>query len=97
MVVSETHEEATQEAPPQPAPQLPQLFGSSVRLTSQPLAALRSQSPKPALQVKLQVPPEQVAVALAGAEQTLPQLPQLETVVLVFTSQPLAAFMSQSP
>ena len=90
-------DEATHEGPPQALPQLPQLFASFVRLTSQPFAAFRSQSPKPALQVKLQVPPEQVAVALAGDEQTLPQLPQLERVVLVFTSQPLAAFMSQLP
>jgi hypothetical protein len=43
-----------------------------------------------------QTPPEQVGEPLA-VEQTLPQDPQFPRLVLVFTSQPLAAFPSQLP
>jgi hypothetical protein len=70
-------------------PQAPQLLGSFVRLISQPLAALVSQSAKPALQLAItQLPPEHAMVAL-GAVQTRPQAPQLLTSVPVFTQVPL--------
>jgi hypothetical protein len=42
----------------------------------------------------LQVPPLQLAVPLVEL-QTLPQLPQLFTLVLTFVSQPFVAFASQ--
>jgi hypothetical protein len=77
-------------------PHAPQLATVLLRLTSQPLAALLSQFPKPALHApRPHMPPAHVAAAFAGAAHTLPHDPQFETVVLVLTSQPLAAFMSQ--
>jgi hypothetical protein len=78
-------------------PQLPQLLTVVLRFTSHPLAARPSQLPQPALHVKPQVPAAQVAVALGGVAQTLPHAPQLLTVVLRFTSHPLAARPSQLP
>jgi hypothetical protein len=56
-------------------PQAPQLV-SEVRASSQPLLALPSQSPKPALHWNAQRP-AQKAVALAGRAQRLPQAAQL--------------------
>ena len=65
-------------------------------LTSQPLAALPSQSSKPAPQAPgWQVPSTQVGGAL-GKEQTMPQPLQLSGSVRVCTSQPLTASPSQS-
>src|SRR6516164_7181081 len=66
-------------------------------LISQPLAALRSQSANPALQLAIaQAPAEQLETAL-GAEHALPQAPQLFTLVRRLVSHPLLAFPSQSP
>jgi hypothetical protein len=79
----------------QVTPQPPQLALSFVVLVSQPLAALRSQSAKPALQVPTaQAPVAQVGVALATV-QARPQAPQLVTV-RVLVSQPLSTSRSQS-
>jgi len=79
----------------QTVPQAPQLLTLLVRLVSQPLAAIPSQLPHPALQEAMpHVPPEQDAVPL-GAVQTWPQEPQLLTSVFRFLSQPLATLPSQ--
>ena len=78
------------------APQRPQLDGVVLRLVSQPLAALPSQSPKPAVQVTPHAPAAQVAVPLV-ASHALPQRPQFATVVARLVSQPLAGLPSQSP
>jgi hypothetical protein len=61
-------------------PQLPQLLESVLRLTQLPLQLVYV-----LLQVKPQIPPLQVAVPLAGAEQTAKHLPQLAGSVLVLT------------
>jgi hypothetical protein len=82
-------------APAQAARHAPQFARSLVVLTSQPLAAIPSQSAKPALQVNPQAPAAQVAVALAGAEHALPQRPQCVVLARVSTSQPLVAMPSQ--
>ena len=58
------------------APQAPQWVTLDVVFVSQPLVALLSQLPKPAPQVKPQVPEPQVVVALARAGHALPQRPQ---------------------
>ncbi len=83
---------ATQAAMPlliaQAAPQAPQFDGSLPMLSSQPLAGLRSQSAKPALQVKPQVPAAQLAVALARGGQTVPHAPQLFGSVLRLVQLP---------
>lgn len=66
----------------QTVPQLPQLFGSVLTLTSQPFAVTLSQFENPALQAAMvQVPLAQEDVAL-GAEHRLPQEPQLLTSLL---------------
>jgi len=78
-------------------PQRPQWATLVERSTSQPLAAFPSQSPKPGLQVKPQVPLPQVALAWAGAAHARPHAPQCEVLVRVSTSQPLLALPSQSP
>ncbi len=72
----------------QTVPHAPQFETSAPMLTSQPLAALRSQSAKPALQVKPQVPEAQVDVALARAGQTVPHEPQLFGSVAVLVHEP---------
>jgi hypothetical protein len=78
-------------------PQAPHAVGVVLRLLSQPLAGFMSQSAKPALHVPMpHVPIVHAAVPLAGAEHARPHIPQWASVVLVFTSQPLAGFMSQS-
>ena len=78
------------------APQAPQLFPSVFRFTSQPLAALPSQSPKPLVhEATAQLPALHDAVALARLHA--PHLPQLFGSVFRFASQPLAALPSQSP
>jgi hypothetical protein len=81
----------------QTVPQVPQWLRSVVRLTSQPLAGLPSQSAKPVLQVNPHVPPVQLLVALARAGQTLPQAPQLVTELVRLASQPLERLLSQLP
>jgi hypothetical protein len=72
----------------QTLPHEPQLSELLVVLTSQPLVATRSQSPKPALHAKPQAPAAQVARALAGAVQALVQRPQLARSVLVLVQAP---------
>ncbi len=68
-----------------------------VRLVSQPLAALPSQSPVPRLQlVQPQLPATQLGVPF-GQAQTLPQLPQLLTLVAVLVSQPSLRLPLQLP
>jgi hypothetical protein len=69
-------------------PQPPQLLTSVWVFVSQPFAALASQLAKPALQVNPHVPPLQVAVALAGVAQTLPQAPQLFTSLCTLVHTP---------
>jgi hypothetical protein len=77
-------------------PQAPQ-FESVWMLVSQPLAALLSQLPKPALQVpSWQAPPKHAAEAFEKLH-ALPHVPQCETLVLVLVSQPLATLLSQLP
>ena len=61
---------------------------------SQPLFALPSQFPKPALQTMLHVPLPQLGVPFVEL-QALPQLPQWATVFKL-TSQPFPALPSQS-
>lgn len=76
------------------APQPPQLLTSEFVLISQPLAALASQSAKPALQMIPQLPAVHVGVPPA-VEHLVPQVLQLLTSVFRFTSQPSAARLSQ--
>lgn len=71
---------------------------SDVRVsTSQPLAAIRSQSAKPGLHAPtVQIPPTQRPVPLAAVQRD-PQAPQCCASVIVFVSQPLKGSPSQSP
>jgi hypothetical protein len=78
------------------APQPPQLARLVFRFVSQPSAELPLQSPRPALQLEMpQTPATQFAVPPVDG-QTLPQVEQFDTLVCVFTSQPLDATPSQS-
>jgi hypothetical protein len=78
-------------------PHAPQLAADVLRLVSQPLAALPSQLPNPALHVPMpQRPAVHTPVALAGAHAT-PHPPQCARAVVTLVSQPLAALPSQSP
>ncbi len=67
------------------------------RSASQPLVATPSQLPKPVVQVSPQVPAEQSAVEFDPEGHTVPQRPQLATVLWTSTSQPLVATPSQLP
>ncbi len=76
-------------------PQPPQLFGSSVTLTSQPLSGLPSQSLNPVLHAVItHFDVSQLSVALFVL-QTLPQPPQFLGSFVVLVSQPLLALLSQ--
>jgi hypothetical protein len=76
---------------------VPQWSTDDPSATSQPLAALPSQSAKPALQAPtLHVPLRQAGLALAGAEHTVPQAPQARTEDARSASQPFAGSPSQS-
>ena len=66
-----------------------------VVVVSQPLATLASQSPKPALHVMRQEPPEQLGVPPTALQDT-PHEPQLAVEVFVSVSQPFASTPSQS-
>jgi hypothetical protein len=78
--------------------QAPQLFASLALFTSQPLAAMLSQFRNVPLQEATPHTLEaQPAVPFAGFGQARPQPPQLATSEVVFTSQPFAAWLSQSP
>jgi len=74
---------------PQAFLQLPQLFPSEARFTSQPLDQSLSQLAKPFLQTQLPLEQE------AFCPQKFPQLPQLLLSELRFTSQPLDQEPSQ--
>jgi hypothetical protein len=74
--------------------QLPQ-FVSVLSAVSQPLRAFASQLPQPLLQVGAQELLEQLVLPCALV-QAVPQLPQFARFVASVTSQPLAAFVSQS-
>ena len=77
--------------------QAPQLFASARVSVSQPSMGFLWQSAKPELHAPItQSPPEHAAPALAK-RQRLPQVPQLAASVIRLTSQPVAAFRSQSP
>jgi hypothetical protein len=78
-------------------PQAPQLVGATRRSTSQPLAGLPSQSPKPTLQAATVHRPEPQAATALGRLHAPPQRPQCAVAVLVLVSQPLATLPSQSP
>jgi hypothetical protein len=81
----------------QAVPHAPQLALSLRVSTSQPLAAMPSQSRKPAAQAVIaQAPEEQLEVAL-GRAHARPQTPQLVALAERSVSQPLEAAPSQSP
>jgi hypothetical protein len=80
----------------QAVPQALQLEALVLRLTSQPLAALLSQSPKPEAHVMVHEPLLHAGVPLAVL-QGVRQLLQWVASVLRLTSQPLAALLSQLP
>jgi hypothetical protein len=77
-------------------PQPPQWFTSLSVLTSQPLTATRSQSALPASHVATAHAPFTHAAVAPGRLQRIPHPPQFDASARVFTSQPLAAFVSQS-
>ena len=82
--------------PLQEAPQVPQFSELVVVFVSQPLAALPSQLPNPALHVGTQVL-DAHTVEPFGFVQGLPQAPQLERLLVVLVSQPFEALPSQLP
>ena len=77
-------------------PQLPQLFGSSVRLTSQPFATLPSQSLNPVLHDAIAHFDDAHSGVPFGATHTFPHPLQFFTSVEVLTSHPFAPLPSQS-
>lgn len=77
-------------------PHTPQWLGL-VRLCSQPLFGLPSQSPQPALHVKPQAPAVHVVVAFARAGHALPQAPQCVRLLLRSASHPSTVLPLQSP
>jgi hypothetical protein len=78
-------------------PQLPQFFASVASVTSQPFAALLSQSAKPVLQeVMVQALFAQPALAFVS-KHVFPHAPQFIAFVARLVSQPFAAMPSQSP
>jgi hypothetical protein len=78
-------------------PQAPQLLRSSVVGVSQPLEAMPSQLPKPAVHdARVQAPLVQAGLPLANV-QVRPQVPQLVTVLVRLVSQPLLSSPSQLP
>jgi hypothetical protein len=75
---------------------MPQFVAFELRFTSQPLAALPSQSANPMLHAAIpQVPFVQPGDPFGGVGHWLPQLPQLLTSVFLLTSQPLPTIWSQ--
>jgi hypothetical protein len=77
-------------------PHAPQLALLALRSASQPLAALPSQSPKPALHATPQAPLAHAGPAL-GTWQRFTHAPQRWGSLLRLVSQPLAGSPSQSP
>jgi hypothetical protein len=80
----------------QAMPQPPQLLIFDAKTASQPLTALPSQLPVPALQVGLHAPAEHV-VEPFGFTHCVVHAPQLLTFVLVLVSHPFATLPSQLP
>jgi hypothetical protein len=78
------------------AVQVPQCERSFVRLASQPLDAMPSQSPNPVLQVNPHAPAVHVAVELGGVGHAMPHAPH-EVTVLSEVSHPFEAMPSQLP
>jgi hypothetical protein len=77
-------------------PHDPQFAGDVVRSTSQPLAALWSQSPNPVAQpLATHVPPTH-ATLLPGIEHAVAHVPQWPVDVARFASQPFIGSWSQS-
>ncbi len=77
-------------------PHAPQWLASLAKFTSQPLAGLLSQLPKPALHaIETHAPPAHVGIPLVRL-QTRPHMPQLRASVAVVDSQPLVVMPSQS-
>ena len=74
--------------------QLLQCSGSALRFVSQPFPARLSQFPYPTLHAIPHCPAVQLAVPFVALQAVL-QVPQFAALVLVLTSQPLAALLSQ--
>jgi hypothetical protein len=64
--------------------------------TSQPFAAIVSQSAKPAMHAASQRPATQLTLVLAPTAQRMPQAPQCSVVVAVLVSHPFVGIPSQS-
>jgi len=74
----------------QTAPQAPQLPLLVLRFVSQPVLDRLSQLPNPALhEATTQTPATQPALPFATVAQTVPQAPQLLTLVCVLTQLPV--------
>jgi hypothetical protein len=80
----------------QTLPQEPQLE-TDVRLVSHPFAVFPSQSAKLAAQKLIAHTPLLHFAVAFGSEQTLPQEPQLDTVLSKLVSHPFAVLPSQLP
>jgi hypothetical protein len=81
----------------QPCPHAPQFDTLALRLISQPFTGLPSQSPKPLLHDEMpQTPAVHTADPFCGIGQVCPHEPQFATFAANVTSQPLAAWTSQS-
>ena len=78
-------------------PHAPQFAAELRTSVSQPLAALPSQLPEPAVQVMVHAPAVHTGAPPGPGGHTVPQAPQLATLFNVRVSQPLAAMPSQSP
>ncbi len=80
---------------PQDVPHAPQLAELVRRSVSHPSLAVLLQSPKFVLQVNPHTPDAHVVVALAAVAHALPQRPQLESELVVLTSQPSLVVLLQ--
>jgi hypothetical protein len=81
----------------QGTPHAPQCNNDVLVSVSQPLPAIMSQFPRPALQVNPQVDAAQVGAAPITGGHAFMHVPQCETDVRVSTSHPSEAFALQSP
>ena len=99
--IATVHAPPTQAAFPlgevQTIPQRPQWVELARRSVSQPSAGFMLQSAKFGRHRSPHIPIAQVAVALAGTGQGLPQRPQFVTAARRSVSHPFAAMLSQSP
>lgn len=78
-------------------PQTPQFKGSVKMSVSHPFASFKSQLPKPFKHENPQIPPTQLGKAFVTAGQTVPQEPQLFTLVVTSVSQPGEESQSAKP